>query len=110
AKLARKEAAGDFSHLKNKNSEAVRVTALPQPTLPSVSVDNEEFDAYSTKQPYPSCHLYDNPVGGGQQNQYWSNSKSAYGAQSNYAPSTYAGTTAGDQDDYPPMQGYNNGY
>jgi len=33
--LAKKEAAGDFSHLKDK-------TNLPQPTLPSVSLDDDE--------------------------------------------------------------------
>ncbi|KAG8950802.1 hypothetical protein FRC03_012731 [Tulasnella sp. 419] len=83
-KLVRKEGAGDFLHLKNKNGDAV--TALPQPT---VSVDDDE--------------------GCVQHNQYWSDSKSAYGAKSNYAPRTYAGTTAGDQDGYPLMTGYNNG-
>jgi len=33
--LAKKEAAGDFSHLKSKDN-------LPQPTLPSVSLDDDE--------------------------------------------------------------------
>ncbi|KAK0551468.1 Potassium transporter [Tilletia horrida] len=36
--LARKEAQGDFSHLKNKKGEVVG-RAIPQPTLPNVEVD-----------------------------------------------------------------------
>ncbi|EST06158.1 hypothetical protein PSEUBRA_004028 [Kalmanozyma brasiliensis GHG001] len=36
--IARKEAAGDFSHLMNKKGEMVR-QAIPQPTLPTVDVD-----------------------------------------------------------------------
>ncbi|PWN54090.1 hypothetical protein IE53DRAFT_38954 [Violaceomyces palustris] len=38
ALIARKEAAGDFSHLKNKKGEIVG-QAIPQPTLPKVDVD-----------------------------------------------------------------------
>lgn len=38
AEIARKEAAGDFSHLMNKKGEMVG-TAIPQPTLPTVDVD-----------------------------------------------------------------------
>jgi len=37
-KLARKEAEGDFSHLRNKKGELVG-RAIPQPTLPNVEVD-----------------------------------------------------------------------
>jgi len=40
AALARKEAAGDFSHLRNKKGELVS-QPLPQPTLPNVSLDDE---------------------------------------------------------------------
>ncbi|KAH8118585.1 hypothetical protein DFH11DRAFT_1502410 [Phellopilus nigrolimitatus] len=43
AKLARKEAAGDFSHLKNKKGELVH-NPLPQPTLPDIKLDDEDFD------------------------------------------------------------------
>lgn len=38
AAIARKEAAGDFSHLKNKKGQIVG-QAIPQPTLPAVDVD-----------------------------------------------------------------------
>ncbi|EPQ28435.1 uncharacterized protein PFL1_04261 [Pseudozyma flocculosa PF-1] len=38
AAIARKEAAGDFSHLMNKKGEMVG-RAIPQPTLPNVDVD-----------------------------------------------------------------------
>ena len=38
AEIARKEAAGDFSHLMNKKGEMVG-QAIPQPTLPTVDVD-----------------------------------------------------------------------
>lgn len=38
AEIARKEAAGDFSHLMNKKGEMIG-TAIPQPTLPTVDVD-----------------------------------------------------------------------
>jgi len=41
AALARKEAAGDFSHLKNKNGELVG-NVLPQPTLPTVMLDDDD--------------------------------------------------------------------
>jgi len=40
AALAKKEAAGDFSHLKNKKGELI-ANPLPQPTLPNVSLDDE---------------------------------------------------------------------
>lgn len=39
AQLARKEAAGDFSHLKDKNGQIVG--AQPQPTLPDIDIDDE---------------------------------------------------------------------
>ncbi|KAJ1032738.1 hypothetical protein NDA16_000759 [Ustilago loliicola] len=38
AEIARREAAGDFSHLMNKKGEMIG-TAIPQPTLPTVDVD-----------------------------------------------------------------------
>jgi hypothetical protein len=43
ASLARKEAAGDFSHLKNKKGEFTQ-KPMPQPTLPNVSLDDEDFN------------------------------------------------------------------
>ncbi|KAK2466128.1 hypothetical protein APHAL10511_001770 [Amanita phalloides] len=40
ARLAKKEAMGDYSHLKNKKGEFI-AKPLPQPTLPNLSVDDE---------------------------------------------------------------------
>jgi len=51
AKLAQKEAAGDFSHLMNKNGERVR-KPIPQPTLPTIQLDDDETVATS---PYRSA-------------------------------------------------------
>jgi len=50
--LAKKEAAGDFSHLKNKKGEIVG-KPQPQPTLPVLSVDDDFNDMASTKQRGP---------------------------------------------------------
>lgn len=61
AKKAQKEAAGDFSHLKNKKGEIVG-KALPQPTLPSVSLDDDLDDtsSYRTGTPAPPNRSYNN--------------------------------------------------
>jgi len=48
AELARKEAAGDFSHLQNKKGEFV-AKPLPQPTLPSVALDDFGSDTTSMR-------------------------------------------------------------
>ena len=48
--LAKKEAAGDFSHLKNKRGEIVG-KPQPQPTLPVLSVDDDFDDLSSIKKP-----------------------------------------------------------
>ncbi|KAI0347367.1 hypothetical protein BDW22DRAFT_1481012 [Trametopsis cervina] len=45
--LAKKEAAGDFSHLKNKKGEMIG-KPLPQPTLPNISLDDEETGSVRT--------------------------------------------------------------
>jgi len=60
AKLAQKEALGDYSHLKNKKGEVVG-KPLPQPTLPNVSVDDVVDDALSmnTRNPAPSTYTQD---------------------------------------------------
>jgi hypothetical protein len=42
-KLAKKEAMGDFSHLKNKKGEFIQ-QPLPQPTLPNISIDDDLAD------------------------------------------------------------------
>ncbi|KAL0582030.1 Potassium transporter [Marasmius crinis-equi] len=57
AKLAQKEAMGDYSHLKNKKGELVG-KPLPQPTLPNLSVDDDFDDASSmhTRGPPPSTY------------------------------------------------------
>jgi hypothetical protein len=54
AKLARKEAEGDFSHLKNGK-------ALPQPTLPTISLDDDATDTNSvtTRTLAPSTYTND---------------------------------------------------
>lgn len=74
----KKEAAGDFSHLKNKKGELI-AQPLPQPTLPNVSLDDEE-DAGSMRSRGPAPGAY----GGGKE----------YGLD--YPPM-----------DYPPMPAFN---
>ncbi|KAG6809986.1 hypothetical protein H0H92_013812 [Tricholoma furcatifolium] len=60
AKLAQKEAQGDFSHLKNKKGELI-AKPLPQPTLPNLSVDDDFDDALSmnTRVAAPSTYTQD---------------------------------------------------
>jgi hypothetical protein len=48
AELARKEAAGDYSHLQNKKGEFLS-KPLPQPTLPSIALDDLDPDNASTR-------------------------------------------------------------
>lgn len=61
AKLARKEAAGDFSHLKNKKGEMVH-NPMPQPTLPDIKLDDDDFDdgasTIRTRVPGPNDYYY----------------------------------------------------
>ncbi|EIN10735.1 hypothetical protein PUNSTDRAFT_100476 [Punctularia strigosozonata HHB-11173 SS5] len=87
--LAKKEAMGDFSHLKNKKGELVH-QPLPQPTLPNVSLDDDEFDdgaSQKTRGPAPSTYTQDTYY-------YNADHKAAY------PPKDYATT------DYPPMPAY----
>ncbi|KAF9058039.1 hypothetical protein BJ165DRAFT_1425252 [Panaeolus papilionaceus] len=58
AKLMRKEAMGDFSHLKNKKGELVH-QPLPQPTLPNLSVDDDDTSSVNTRVPAPSTYTQD---------------------------------------------------
>ncbi|KAG6857330.1 hypothetical protein H0H87_005633 [Tephrocybe sp. NHM501043] len=60
AKLAQKEAQGDFSHLKNKKGEMI-AQPLPQPTLPNLSVDDDLDDTASmnTRGPPSSTYTHD---------------------------------------------------
>lgn len=57
AKLARKEAMGDYSHLKNKKGELV-AKPLPQPTLPNLSVDDDDNSSMATRVPPSSASTY----------------------------------------------------
>jgi len=82
AQLARKEAAGDFSHLQNKNGEFI-AKPLPQPTLPSIALDDLDTDSASMRTRVEPN--YDNK---------WKNE---------YAYST---GTADGVPDYPPMPAY----
>jgi hypothetical protein len=53
AKLAQKEARGDFSHFKNKKPP-------PQPTLPNLSVDDDDDNtSVNTRAPPPSTYTQD---------------------------------------------------
>lgn len=83
AALAKKEAMGDFSHLKNKKGELI-AQPLPQPTLPNLSVDDDFDDASSTKTPKPPPSNY---------------------TQDHYYASDYKNAA-----DYPPMPVYNHNY
>lgn len=53
AARAKKEAAGDFSHLKNKKGELI-AQPLPQPTLPNVSLDDEDDSSSRRGAGYPA--------------------------------------------------------
>lgn len=83
ASLARKEAAGDYSHLKNKKGELVG-KPLPQPTLPNISVDDHLNDAASIRSRGPS--------------------------PSQYTADYYYASDAKSAIDYPPMPAYNQPY
>ncbi|KAJ3567790.1 hypothetical protein NP233_g6132 [Leucocoprinus birnbaumii] len=60
AQIAQKEAMGDYSHLKNKKGEMVS-KPLPQPTLPSLNLDDdEEFNGSKARAtPAPSTFTAD---------------------------------------------------
>ncbi|TFK43645.1 hypothetical protein BDQ12DRAFT_731635 [Crucibulum laeve] len=78
AKLAQKEAMGDYSHLKNKKGELV-AQPLPQPTLPNVSIDDDDdTSSVNTRVPAPSTYT--------QEYYHYNSDKNA---------------------DYPPMPAYN---
>jgi hypothetical protein len=83
--LAKKEAAGDFSHLKGKKGDDV--APIPQPTLPNLSVDPE--DDYDTK----TISRRDDESYRGYKGQ-------------EYANGSYGGYYGGGND-YPPMPAYN---
>ncbi|KAH8830743.1 hypothetical protein DL96DRAFT_1707542 [Flagelloscypha sp. PMI_526] len=81
AKKAQKEAAGDYSHLKNDKGEIVG-KALPQPTLPSVSLDDDDdATSYRTGTPAPPNRSYNNTPFSDDASYYNYNEKSV-----NYVP------------------------
>ncbi|KAJ2931564.1 hypothetical protein H1R20_g5473, partial [Candolleomyces eurysporus] len=57
AKLAHKEAMGDFSHLKNKKGEIVG-KPLPQPTLPKIDLDDDDDTSTLATRVAPSTKDY----------------------------------------------------
>jgi len=84
AELARKEAAGDYSHLQNKKGEFT-AKPLPQPTLPSIALDDFENDNASMRTRVDSDYNHNK----------W---------QKEYAYSM--NTSPGGAPDYPPMPPY----
>jgi hypothetical protein len=49
---------GDYSHLKNKKGELI-AKPLPQPTLPNLSVDDDDSTSMKTRVPAPSVYTQD---------------------------------------------------
>jgi len=95
AALAKKEAMGDFSHLKNKKGEMI-AQPLPQPTLPNLSVFDDDDDTPPAKRgPSPTSYAQDY--------HYASDGKSV-------APSYHTNLAGTDYSEYPPMPAYNGGY
>jgi len=94
--LAKKEAMGDFSHLRNKKGEMI-AQPLPQPTLPNLSVDDDDTDATSAVKRGPSPSPYT------QDYRYAFDNKSV-------APSYHTNPAGVDYSDYPIMPSYNGGY
>ncbi|KAI9056579.1 hypothetical protein FKP32DRAFT_1616040 [Trametes sanguinea] len=90
AALAKKEAAGDFSHLKNKKGELI-AKPLPQPTLPNVSLDDDD-DTASMRTRGPAAST----LGG--QSDYYSYTDYKTPGAADYPPL-----------DYPPMPAYAGG-
>jgi hypothetical protein len=94
AARAKKEAAGDYSHLKNKKGELI-AKPLPQPTLPNLSVDDDDdMDdqaSFRTREPPPSVFSH---------SQDWQS----------YNPDYKGPMPSYDDYDYPPMPHLNQGY
>lgn len=82
--MAKKEAAGDYSHLKNRKGELI-AKPLPQPTLPTVSLDDDDDKASMRSRGPPGSTISGNP--------YYFETKDAY------SPS-----------EYPPMPAFNPAY
>lgn len=117
AKLAQKEAQGDFSHLKNKKGEFI-AQPLPQPTLPNISLDDDDDVSTLNTRVAPTGTSSTYTYG---QDQYYYNSDKmdyippmpAYNPNSTYqAPGApqFNTSQANFYDEsmytYPPQQGY----
>ncbi|KAJ3490077.1 hypothetical protein NLI96_g1696 [Meripilus lineatus] len=102
AALAKKEAAGDFSHYKNKKGELI-AQPLPQPTLPNISLDDDDDHSsqrtaavsqnsryYYDQKDYPPSEYPPMPA--------FSQHHASYDSYSQYNPSAH--TLAADDDDY----------
>jgi hypothetical protein len=83
---AKKEAMGDFSHLKNKKGKFIQ-QPLPQPTLPNISIDDDLADIASLQKRAGTPSINQPSVG---DRYYGSDAKSSY--------------------DYPTMPAYNAPY
>jgi len=99
AELARKEAMGDYSHLKNKKGELVG-KPLPQPTLPNVSIDDDDDTSSINTRVAPSTYNQDH---------YYQADKGAdyppmpaYNAYSTYPNFNSSSATVVDDYAYPP--------
>lgn len=97
--LAKKEAAGDFSHRTDKNGV---VHNAPQPTLPQISLDDDD-----TTLAAPKSAKYSGSV---RTDSYWSadnkdDQSAIYSAGPDYPP-----MPAYDPSAYPPQPGYATGY
>lgn len=57
ARRAKKEAMGDFSHLKNKKGEFI-AKRMPEPTLPNVSLEDETSDRFPPSSTYTQENQY----------------------------------------------------
>jgi len=97
AELAKKEAKGDFSHLKGKKGGAI--TALPQPTLPTISLDDDEDDLKTA-----ANSRYAPSVWTGKESS-WSERKDADYMGGAYMPD-YPPMPPYDPNAYPPQPGY----
>lgn len=96
AQLAKKEAAGDFSHLKGRGGAQA---ALPQPTLPTISLEDDEDDLKTV-----AHSRYAGSVRTGKDS-YWSDRKDGDYAGGAYMPD-YPAMPAYDPNAYPPQPGY----
>jgi len=100
--LAKKEAAGDFSHRTDKNGV---VHNAPQPTLPQISLDDDD----NTTLAAPKSQKYAASFRTGQESYWGSDYKddqsAIYGGAPDYPP-----MPAYDPNAYPPQPGYTAGY